>query len=475
MEQKKEKSFSTISVKSFLVVVILLSCIILLCGILSYVIPQGSFERDAEGVIINGTFILGERNGIAIWRVITAPARVFFSEDGLTISMICLFLLIMSGVFNLLEKTGGVKVIIDRTVKKFSSRKKQVICIITLIFMLFGSFFGMFEELVTLLPLIILLMLSMGFDTLTGLGVCMLASCFGFSAAITNPFSVGLASSMAKTHVFDGAWLRILFFAVIYVTVCVFLLLHTRKIQKEPTYSLTFAIDEEKRSTLEKFDTENKNENKLFKVFLIFFLAQFVALILIASIRQISGLAIPILSVSFLLGGIIAGLCVCEKKKDVFRYLLQGAVSMLPAVFMIALASSVKLIMVESNIMDTVMYKVISFLEGKSKFVCIIFVYFLILFLQVFIGSASAKIILIMPIILPIAEAIGLSSTIVIFTYCIADGFTDMILPTNPVLLIGLSMANVSYGKWAKWTWKIQLFLFSFTLLLLLFAVKIGY
>jgi uncharacterized ion transporter superfamily protein YfcC len=153
----------------------------------------------------------------------------------------------------------------------------------------------------------------------------------------------------------------------------------------------------------------------------------------------------------------------------------QGALSMLPAVALIALASSVKLVMTESNILDTVMYEVIEFLRGKDKFLCVILIYLLILFLQIFIGSASAKIFLIMPIILPICATLGLSSTVVIFTYCIADGFTDMILPTNPVLLIGLSMANVSYLKWVKWTWKLQVSVFALTVLILFFGVAIGY
>ena len=148
---------------------------------------------------------------------------------------------------------------------------------------------------------------------------------------------------------------------------------------------------------------------------------------------------------------------------------------MLPAVFMIALASSIKLVLEEGNIIDTIMHAVIGFLSGQSKFVCILLVYLLILILQIFIGSASAKIMLIMPIIIPICSALGISSATVILTYCMADGFTDMILPTNPVLLIGLSMANVSYGKWIKFTYKLQIIVFLLTLAFLMFAVGIGY
>ena len=196
---------------------------------------------------------------------------------------------------------------------------------------------------------------------------------------------------------------------------------------------------------------------------------------MIASIRAISGFAIPILAVTFLIGGIIAGLIVCENKKDVFIHLGKGALAMLPAVLLIALASSVNLVMTESGILDTIMNSVINFLQGKSPFMCAIFVYALILLLQVFIGSASAKIFLVMPILLPICSVIGLSPSLLILIYCMADGFTDVFLPTNPVLLIGLSMSNVSYGKWVKWTWKIQLLVFVLSLLVIFFGVSVGY
>ncbi len=475
-ETKKEgKAFSSINARSFVFVVILLGSILLLSGLLSYFIPQGAFLRDKEGMIIDGTYTAGAVDGIAIWRIFTAPVRVFFSSDALTIIFISLFLLIMSGVFNLLDKTDGIRIVIGKTVRKFSHRRNLVICIAVLIFMAFGSFFGMFEELVTLLPIVILFMLSMGLDTLTGLGICMLGACFGFSAAITNPFSVGLASKLAGTYVLQGAWLRILFFLFVYAMVCGFLFLHIKKISKNPEKSFTYAIDLEKRKTLTLQTEESEKDRFTFKVYAVFFAVQLVMLVLIASIRAISDYAIPILSFSFLVGGIVSGCFVCENKRDVAKHMGQGALSMLPAVALIALASSVKLVMTESGILDTVMYRVIEFLRGKNKFLCIILVYFLILFLQIFIGSASAKIMLIMPIVLPICTTLGLSPTVVILTYCIADGFTDMILPTNPVLLIGLSMANVSYGKWVKWTWKLQLFVFLFTLLLLLFAVQIGY
>ena len=474
--KSEDQASMNISVRVFLTVMVVLIAVLILSGALSYCVPQGSFLRDEEGMILTDTYQEGGVSGIAPWRVMTAPARVFASSDGLTIIMISVFLLIMSGVFNLLEKTGGIKLFIARIIGQFGDKKGYVICLTVLIFMLFGSFFGMFEELVTLLPIVILMMISLGMDTMMGLGACLMAACFGFSAAITNPFSVGLASEIANYPLSSGVWLRVVFFVMIYVTVCSFLLLYSRRLSKNPEISLSYAVDRQKQKNFEGIHiSEGQNEDKLFFVYAVFFGIQAVVLLLIASVRAISSYAIPILSLSFLVCGIAAGLIVCERKRDVASHILRGAASMIPAVVIIAVASSVKLVMAESGIMDTIMYRVILLLDGKNKFVAVLLIYFLILFLQIFIGSASAKLMLVMPIVLPVAGALGLSPAIVILAYCMADGFTDVILPTNPVLLIGLSMANVSYAKWVRWTWKFQVLVFVLTIAVLFFGVTIGY
>ena len=474
MKKSKEKSFTNVNLRSFIIIVSMLVGMLIVAGILTAVIPQGSYEYAEDGVIVPDTYVKGAIQPIAFWRVLTAPFRVYFGSDGLNIIMISVFLLIMSGVFNVMEKTGGVKALFSKAMKSFSKKKTLVILIAVLCFMAFGSFFGMFEELVTLLPIVIVFMLSLGYDTMTGLGVCMLAACFGFSAAITNPFSVGLASQVAGVSVSNGVWLRLIFFALVYLVVSIFILAYTKKITQNPEKSLTYQIDIEKRKTID-FSSQDSYNERAFKAYAIFFGIQLIILILIASIRAISGYAIPILAVTFLIGGLTAGLCSTDEKKKVFSDFLQGVVSMIPAVFMIALASSIKLVLEESQIIDTIMHEIIGFLSGQNKFVSILLIYGLIVVLQIFIGSASAKIMLIMPIIIPICSAIGISPATVILTYCMADGFTDMILPTNPVLLIGLSMANVSYGKWIKYTYKLQIIMFVLTVAILLFAIGIGY
>ena len=132
--KKQEQAYSNINTRSFVVIAVLLLAILVFCGSLSYFIPQGSFATDASNNIIPGTYEKGQVEGIAIWRVLTAPIRVFASEDAATIIMISVFLLIMSGVFNLLDKTNGIKTFIHYIMERLRGQGGLVVCIIVLIF-----------------------------------------------------------------------------------------------------------------------------------------------------------------------------------------------------------------------------------------------------------------------------------------------------------------------------------------------------
>ena len=223
-ENKKEKAFSSINFRSFIVIVAILSLMLIIAGVLTYVIPKGEYNGGAF------QYLTGEKSGVPIYKIILAPLFVFASDVGLTIIMISLFLLVMSGCFNVMEKTGGLKAVISRAIKACAGKKTLVILIGVLFFMMFGSFFGMFEELLTLLPIVIVFVLSLGYDSMIGLGICMLSACFGFSCAITHPFSVGLASQVAGVAVGEGVWLRIIFFVCVYALVCAFILNYAKKI-----------------------------------------------------------------------------------------------------------------------------------------------------------------------------------------------------------------------------------------------------
>ena len=141
-DKQKEKAYSNINLRSFITVMAILVVLLLFCGSLSYFIPQGAFARDAAGNIIPDTYVAGKVEGIALWRVLTAPARVFASGEAVTIIMISVFLLVMSGVFNLLEKTGGIKIFIMRIMRRLRDRSGPVVCLTVLFVVVFAKCVG---------------------------------------------------------------------------------------------------------------------------------------------------------------------------------------------------------------------------------------------------------------------------------------------------------------------------------------------
>lgn len=470
---EKTKKPININLRSFLLVMAVLLLLIIASGVCTYFLPQGSYSFDEQGQLIPDSYVQSEIKPYPVWKWFFAPILVFFSSDALNIIMVSLFLLTISGFFSVMENTNGIQVIVKMLVKRFSSKKTTVICLTTLIFMLFGSFFGMFEELVALLPIMIIIALSLGFDTMTGLGMCLLASCFGFASAITNPFSIGIASEIMQVDALSGVWLRILFFILTYGILCLFLVKYARRIEKQPQLSLTYETDIQKRKELTLDIPDNKDNARIAKIYIIFFIALIVALILIYAFA--ASYSIPMLILCFLIGSIVSGTLITHKTSLTFKWFLSGVSSMLPAIVMLAFASSVKFIMTDGGVLYTIIHAAIELLSGLSPYESILLLYALVLFIQLFIGSASAKAMLIMPIIAPICSMLGISKELAILAFIFGDGFTNVIFPTNAVLLIGLSMSNVSYGKWFKHTALLQLAMLIITSLILVLCVAIGY
>ncbi|MDD3842890.1 MAG: AbgT family transporter [Candidatus Izemoplasmatales bacterium] len=468
-----------ISKKGFLSVVIILTGLIIVAGILTYVIPAGTFQRDGN-LIISGTFEFSTiSDGYPIWRWLLAPIEVLGSDDGLSIIMISLFLLILGGTFTLMEKTGGIHVILKRLINRFKDRKYVLLRIVVLAFMLFGAFFGIFEESVALMPIMIILSLSLGWDTLTGIGMTVLAAGFGFASGITNPFTVGVASDIAGINILSGVGYRLIVFVLMYVLLSSFLVYHAKKIEKDPTKSLTFEDDQKKARNFDVNGTiAFKNETTIFRAYVTMFIVLLFFIIGISIIDLVSNISlptIPFMALTFLIGGLTAGYLVTKDFRFTLKKFGAGMLSVAPAVLLIMMAASVKYIIVQGNVMDTILYYLADALSGQTPVVGILLIYGLVLFVEFFIGSGSAKAYLIIPLLIPLVALVGYSSELAILAFIFGDGYTNMLYPTNGVLLIGLSMAGINYGKWFKWTWVLQLITLLLTIVFLLVGLWIGY
>lgn len=473
-----------IGTKSFISTVAILLALMVFAGILTQILPQGSYERilDANGneMVVEGSYTLMENaEKLPVWRWFTAPFELFGDSQSLTAIVIIVFIILVGGTFSILEKAEVFNYLIGATIKKFGSRKYLLLCLISLICMLLGSTMGLLEETVPLVPILVLLALALGWDTLTGLGMSILAVGFGFAAGTFNPFTVVVAQRLADVPLFSGLSMRVIAFVLIYILLCLFLVRYAKKIEKNPERSLVYSVDLEKRKNLQETDNTallgNKNISKAAKTFGLSMLLVVAYVITALFVPALSDYTMVVMAVVITLGGILAGNVSKYKEKGMGKDFLGGMLSMAPGAILIILSMSVRFIIEEGGIMDTILHWTYTKMQNLSPLAAILIVYLIVLVIQFFISGAASKAFLIMPLIVPLADMIGLTRQSIVLAFCFGDGFTNVFFPTNALLLIVLGLTSVSYSKWFRWTWKLQTIILAITAILLLIAVRIGY
>ncbi len=480
-DKSSEQYGLKISKKTFLSTLFLLVGIMIFAGILTMVIPQGSYEyieADGRTVIVPDSYTLTEgAQRLPIWRWFTAPVEVLFTENAITAIMIMLFILLIGGSFMVLEKSGIITHIITSIIRKFGDRKYLLMSVVVFFCMLLGSTMGMFEESVTIVPITVTLALVLGWDTFVGVGMSILAVGFGFAAGTFNPFTVGVTQNLADLPAFSGLALRALFFVIVYGVLMIFLYRYARKIEKNPLKSALYEHDTKVRERYKKEMSLNMEINpKLVAASRVFYISLLLVVCYIIVAFFVSGLSdysMPVMAVFFTAGALVAGRMAQMKKLT--RSFFKGMGSIAPSVMLIILAMSVTHIMQQGGIIDTILLFFYNQIAGLGSFGGVLAIFAFTLILEFFISGSASKAFLLIPIVIPLADMAGITRQTAVQSVILGDGFTNMIYPTSVVLLIVLGIVGVPYSKWFKWTWKIQGVLLILSALFLLGAVGIGY
>jgi len=475
-----QKSGAQISTKAFVQAVAIIFVLMMAAGIMTRLVPAGQYARvevDGREVIDATSFTLIERPNYPVWRWFTAPFEVLGAPGNLTVIAIILFILLVGVAFAVMDKSGILKSVIARIIRAFGGRKYALLLVITFFFMALGAFFGSFEEVIPLVPILIALFFSLGWDSLVGLGMSILATNVGFSTAVFNPFTIGVSQKLAELPLFSGALPRILMFVVAYAILALFLRAYAHKIDKKPEASPVFKEDQAERTHLGVFQAEVEKDPRMRTA--IIFLASFFILILgvlVASpfITFLSDYALPITGLLFVIGGIGAGL-IAGVGRAVWKAAWDGFLGIAPAIPLLMMAASVRYIVQSGDILDTLLHWASTAFTGVSPFAATLMIYGLTLVLELFISSGSAKALLLIPIIMPLADLVHVNRQIAVSAYCFGDGFSNLVYPTNAALLITLSLTVVPYHKWVKWLLGLWLWIFLATIVFLAIAVATGY
>lgn len=457
-----------ISTKSFLTAIAVIFGLMLATYILTLFIPGGSYNRIDDG---NGNLIIDTaggftqvEGGIPFWKWLLSPFLVLGASGNGTLIAIIAFLLVIGGIFTCLDACGLMKYMLNKIVKRFAKTRYLLLTIIMLFFMLMGSMIGSFEECVPMVPIVVALTVTLGWDSTTGLFASILAAGCGFAAGVCNPFTVGVAQGLAGLPMFSGVWLRLASFVLIFALLFTFTFLRAKKIEK-PLSELQLNVE---------FDTSKRKDLALL-LFALIIGVGIVVVLCSSFITVLQDYSMIIIAVMFLVAGIVSCLVFGMKLKSMLISFLKGVLSMLPAVVMILMASSIKYTLEEAKILDTILHSAVGIAGTLPKWSVILFIYLIVLIMNFFIASGSAKAFMLIPIIMPLAEIFQISPQLCIVAFAFGDGFSNVMYPTNPVLLISLGLADVSYGKWFKKSILFQICNILLTSGILLLGLAVGY
>ena len=426
---------------------VIIAVIIALCAVLTWFVPGGQYVKAEDGTLSYESVDAVPQT----WQVLSAVYHGFVKQAGIIV-----FILVVGGAFWLLNATGAVEAGIQRFIVRIGKRDILVLASLTVLFSLAGAVFGMSEETIPFVGIVVPLVVSMGYDAFMGMLVVYVASNVGFSSAFLNPFTVGIAQGMADLPLFSGMGYRIFCWAFLTILMVVFVCFYARRTKGEATVI---------SSEVEKSPTRLTPRQSWILVAL---LLTVIALIVGVTcwdwyMPEITGL--------FLGMGIVCGIIAGFSANKIADELIAGARDILSAALVVGFASGIIVILQDGKVVDSILHGMQDGLHGSSEAASLSAMYGIQALINFIIPSATAKAAITIPIMAPFADMVGVSRQAMVLAFQFGDGFTNMVTPTSGVLVAALAMARIPYAKWVKWIWKGVAVLLVLGLLLLLATV----
>jgi len=490
--------------------------IILLAAVLTWFIPGGEYAR--QSIMVNGV----ERTVIdkdsfqyvdhekQTWEVFAAFFKGFEMQAGIIV-----FILMIGGAFWIVNSSKAIDIGI-LSFLKFAERLEKnkilrkigvnniIIAMVMIVFSVFGAVFGMSEETIAFIIILVPLAISMGYDSIVGVSMVFVAAGLGFAGAVLNPFTIGIAQGIADLPLFSGFGYRMFCWVVLNLIGITWIIVYARKIKNNPKRSLVYETDEywRKRGAVNidsfKFYTPKSawvsfilltiglvvfsfvypsttmtigNASSVLPAvpaatamfivsgifalrksvhFYILNLLTFTIVFLIVGVMGYSWYIMEIASLFFAMG-IFSGMAMNYTANDITKHFLDGVRDIMSAALVVGLAGGILVVLEDGKIIDTILHGVSSSMEGMGKLGTVSVMYVIQNIINVIIPSGSAKAALTMPVMAPFSDLVNLSRQATVIAFQFGDGFTNMITPTSGVLIGVLGVAKIPYDKWVKW------------------------
>lgn len=443
--------------------------IILVMILLTWLVPSGEYDYQADGEPIAGSYHRVEDEAQPITALVTAPMEGLY--EGIDIAA---FILMVGGFLGVVSKTGALDAGIANIIRLLKGREKLLIPILMCAFALGGTTFGMAEETIAFYPLVLPIMVAAGYDAVTAVAVIMLGAGVGVLGSTVNPFATGIAAGFSGVSLGNGILLRVIILVALLALAIWYVMAYAARVRADHSRSL---VADRRSEHLEHFGSLKNEERQLTgtqKLALGLFALTFLVMIYAVIPFDEMGLPLPALgwwfpelSALFLAAAIITGLCCRLGEENLVSSFVSGAAELLGVAFIIGVSRGITVIMNNGKITDTILSWGESALAGAGAVGFMALTYLIYIPLSFLIPSTSGLATLSMPIMAPLADFAGVSRALVITAFQSASGLVNLITPTSAVVMGGLAIGRVPYDRWWKFVWKLLLIIFIVVFLFL--------
>ncbi|MCI6286629.1 YfcC family protein [Acidaminococcus fermentans] len=440
------------------------------CWLLSFLISPGAFDRT----VMNGRTVVVANSFHSVPKVYLGPQALFQAiPNGLVSSASMMFLvMLVAGCIEVYKQTGTLdKAVAGVLAKSDTMGSEKILCAIMFVFGCLGGFLGWNEQIVPFIPIVISLCLALGYDLMTGVACSAMVDMISFSFSPTSVYTVGISDEIAQLPMFSGFLFRLVLLIIANIIMAIYVLRYARGVKSGKRASLTADLDDSK-FRVDYSDTLKDPLNKRQSLSLVVFLVTFVASIVGVSTM---GWSMNDLSACFLFTAVAAGVINRIPAGKLVNVIIAGAKDGLTPALVIGLARGIQWILTKSAIIDPIINGISKPLMAMPKYLTPIAVMIVIALFNGLITSGSAKAMALMPILIPLADLVGMTRQTMILAFQFGDGLTNSAWFTSGTLLIFLTIAGIPLKKWWKFVTPLLLILTVVCVVALLVATKINY
>ena len=441
---------------------VLVFALVVLAQLASYVLPAGEFERDGRRVV-PGTWRAVDAEPLPPLAFLTAvPAGLAAAHE------VVFFVFLAGGTIGVVRATGAIDALIGAAIGRLASRPGWLVAGMVGLFALGSSTVGMAEEYMPFVPVLVTLCLALKLDAVVAVGIVYVGAGVGYACAALNPFTVLVAQEIAGLPLTSGQPVRWALLVVCAAVGVHHVLRYAARLRADPAASLVAGVDYSSGFELPadvRFTARRAAAAAVLAAGVGIFVHGVAA----------RGWYLAELSAVFLGSGLLAAAVGGLGPNRAARAFLEGAAQMTATALLIGFARAVEVVLSDARVIDTIVDGLAAPLAALPAHAAALGMLAVQTVCNLFIPSGSGQAYVTMPIMAPLADLTGVTRQTAVLAYQFGDGFTNMLVPTNALLMGMLALARIPYQRWAAFVVPLLVKLYAVAAAALVAAVALGY